>query len=50
MLTPWAQDVDWTYIGRSERLMYIQFTFCVQGVFFPIMLKKRSEAATRGIL
>ena len=41
--TPWTQDVNWTYIIRSEdvqdvfwRHIFVQFTFCVQGVNFYI--------------
>ena len=33
--TPWTQDLNSTYIRRSEyvqRLMYVQFTSCVYGV------------------
>ena len=40
--SPWTQDVNWTYTRRSqktpwmssERLMYVQFTSCVQGVVY----------------
>ena len=28
---PWTRDVNWTYIGRSERLIYFQFISCIQG-------------------
>ena len=28
---PWKRDVNWTYIRRSVRLTYSQFSSCVQG-------------------
>ena len=28
---PWTQDINWTFGTSAERLMYVQFTFCVQG-------------------
>ena len=28
----WTQEVSSTYIRRSERLTYVQFTSCVQGM------------------
>ena len=38
-LTPWIQEVNWTYIRHSEdiqdgfrTIMYVQFRSCVQGV------------------
>ena len=37
-IIPWTQDVNWTYI---RRLMYVQFTSCVQGVCnvnFPVRI------------
>ena len=36
--TPWTQDVNWTDIRRSEDVLGIQFTFCIQEVGYRFSL------------